>query len=210
MNKNNVPNLIFDMGGVIIDINLHLAMQAFAALADCDAEELKSRFWGSEFFLAHETGHCTDMDFRTNIAALLGKTFTDDEIDLAWNSLLLEIPAKRIELLKQLRKKHKLYLLSNTNGIHIKAINQLLDQQYGIKGMEELFDKVYYSHQIGKRKPGPEIYKYVLSDAGMNAEDCLFFDDLPANLQAPGEIGIQTVLIRPGQFTINDYFQDII
>ncbi|MDJ1492865.1 HAD family phosphatase [Cytophagaceae bacterium DM2B3-1] len=204
------PNLIFDMGGVIIDIDVQLAMVAFAKLVDCDAEELKSRFWGSEFFHAHETGHCSDAEFRSNICALLQKTFPDTDLDQAWNALLLEIPAKRIALLKELRKTHKLYLLSNTNAIHVKAINQLLLEQYELNGMEDLFDKVYYSHQIGKRKPGQEIYTHVLADAGLNAQDCIFFDDLPANLQAAAETGIRTVQIIPGQFTINDYFQGTI
>ncbi|MDJ1473654.1 HAD family hydrolase [Xanthocytophaga flava] len=210
MNRNSAPNLIFDMGGVIIDINLQLAIKALARLANYNEEELKNRFWSSDFFLAHETGHCSDADFRSNICTLLQLTIDDVEIDRAWNALLLEIPAKRIELLKELRKTHKLYLLSNTNAIHVKAINQLLLEQYELNGMEDLFDKVYYSHQIGKRKPGQEIYTYVLADAGLNAQDCIFFDDLPANLQAAAETGIQTVQIIPGQFTINDYFQGTI
>ncbi len=207
MENKNVKNLIFDLGNVIINIDLPLAMQAFGELASKDAERLKTNFWSADFFLAHETGHCTDADFRKNICKLLEKDLPDHELDLAWNALLLDIPAERIELLQQLRGEYKLYLLSNTNAIHIEAVNRQLKEKFGLDSLHELFDKVYYSYEVGHRKPNAEIYSYVLADANLKAEESIFFDDSQANLKSAEQIGIQTVWIQPGQFTITDYFQ---
>ena len=210
MDNKTVKNLIFDLGGVIINIDLHLAMVAFGKLSNKDAEELKQQFWTSEFFLGHETGHCSDDDFRRQVCTLLQNDFSDEELNQAWNAILLDIPPARIELLKQLRKHYNLYLLSNTNAIHIQAVNQQLQEKFGLESLHELFDKVYYSYQIGYRKPGTEIYTHVLTDAGLNAEETIFFDDSAANLQGAAQVGIQTVWIRPGQFAITDYFQNSI
>ncbi len=210
MNNQLAKNLIFDLGGVIINIDLHLAMLAFGKLANKNADDLKQRFWSSDFFLAHETGHCSDVEFRRQVCGMLQKDFSDEELDQAWNAILLDIPAARIELLKQLRNQYNLYLLSNTNAIHIQAVNQQLQEKFSMESLHELFDKVYYSYQIGYRKPGTEIYTHVLTDAGLVAEETIFLDDSPANLQGAAQVGIQTVLIRPGQFTIMDYFQNSI
>jgi len=203
----SAQNLIFDLGGVILDIELHRAMKAFAILGQCDADALQARFWRSALFFDHETGRCGDAVFRRGVCELLQKDIPDAEIDRAWNALLLAFPAERIALLQQLRKHYRLYLLSNTNAIHIRAVNQLLHQQHGIANLTELFDKVYYSYEVGKRKPDPALYTHVLADAGITAAETVFFDDLPVNLQGADQTGLCTVLIRPGAFTITDYFQ---
>jgi putative hydrolase of the HAD superfamily len=121
--------------------------------------------------------------------------------------MLLDIPPARIELLRQLRGKYILFLLSNTNAIHVRQINQILRQTSGITSLEDLFDRTFYSHQVGMSKPAPEVFRYVLDHARIQAEETLFLDDSPDYLRGAQQTGIASVLIEPTH-TILDLFAD--
>ncbi len=202
-------NLIFDLGGVIIELDLERSIDTFGSLVTQKTDDFRQAFWKSDFLTTYEVGRCTDVEFRQNVCDFFQTSMVDSDVDRAWNALLLHIPAERIALLKQLRKNHNLYLLSNTNAIHVKAVNQILYEQHQIENLNLLFDKVYYSHELGKRKPNAEIYEHVLADAGIKAEDSIFFDDSPLNVNGAEQVGIQTVLIKPQEFTIIDFFQPL-
>ncbi|MCU0353138.1 MAG: HAD family phosphatase [Cytophagales bacterium] len=200
------PNLLFDLGGVIMDIDLDRTVQALVALGRQSADDLR-QFWDLAWFKEHETGHCNDGRFRDHLRELLQIDASDADLDRAWNALLIGVPAERIALLRLLRQRHGLYLLSNTNGIHVAAIRRHLREKHNISDLSELFDGVYYSHEIGKRKPDPAVYTHVLADAGLAAHETVFFDDSAANLAGAAQVGLQTVHIRPGQFAVTDYFK---
>jgi putative hydrolase of the HAD superfamily len=119
---------------------------------------------------------------------------SDKQIIDAWNALLLEIPQENIQLLEKLSKKYKLYLLSNTNSIHIERINEQLYKKYNFKNLNPLFDTVFLSHEIGMRKPNTDTFEYVLDEAGINANETLFIEDSIQHIESANNVGIQTRL----------------
>lgn len=203
-----IRNLIFDLGDVIIPIDLTAPIRNFAMLANVPEEQVRA-IWKEHNFINHyETGLIDDEAFRTHVRSLLkNDQWADEVIDTAWNTVLLDLPVERIERIKELRQSHRLFLLSNTSPIHIRRVNQVLT---GLNQptLEDLFERVFYSYEVQLAKPSPEIYQHVLTEAGLVASETAFFDDNAANIQAAAELGIQAVHVQPPK-TILDYLKDI-
>jgi glucose-1-phosphatase len=200
-----VKNIIFDLGAVIIDISVPKTVQAFALLLDRDHLWVEQQFKMASVFRRYETGEWNDEQFRDNVRQVLGVPFTDDQIDTAWNALLLDIPPARVELLQWLKPRYRTFVLSNTSPIHIREVNHILERDTGVHSLDSLFEKVYLSYEMGKMKPSPEIYQQVLDESGLKAEETLFLDDNLDNVGAAQQLGIQTVHISE-LVTILDYF----
>ncbi len=132
--------------------------------------------------------------FRETIREKSKLPLSDFQIDKAWNSMILDFPEDRIKLLGKLKPHYRLFLLSNTNEIHRQYSDAKIREIEGI-GLSEYFDKAYYSHIIGMKKPDLEIYEYVLKDAGIKAHETLFLDDKKENLDAAMSLGINTMLV---------------
>lgn len=207
MNLSRIRHLLFDLGGVIINLEVPRTHQALGRLAGRDAVEMARQAKETDLFSRYETGACTDEEFRRGLRAFLGTDAPDAQLDAAWNAMLLDLPPARVELLGQLRGKYDLFLLSNTNDIHLREVNAVLGRSTGVPALEDLFDRTYYSQRIGLSKPGAASFRYVLDHAGIRAEDTLFLDDLPENLRGAQQLGIHTVLIGPTN-TILDLFAD--
>ena len=140
-----------------------------------------------------KTGKISEEGFIKEMKALLPHC-TREEIINAWNALLIGFPQKNIQLIQDLSKQYRLFLLSNTNAIHINRINKLLYEDYNLKSLDPLFDKVYLSHQIGMRKPNSETFEWVLKDAGILAQETLFIEDSIQHIESANKVGIQTQL----------------
>jgi putative hydrolase of the HAD superfamily len=190
-----IKNIIFDLGGVVLNIDFDRAAQAFREAGLDDFEQLYSRAVQSELFDRLERGKISPEDFRKELRKLAGIQLSDSLIDRCWNALLLDFPPARLQLLQELREHYRLFLLSNTNIIHAEAYNNELRQRHNINGLEALFDRVYYSHDIGLRKPDAESFLYVLNDQKIKAEETLFIDDSLPNIEAAGALGMQTLYI---------------
>lgn len=203
-----IKNIIFDLGDVIIPINPPLTALAFARLTGLTMEQVQILFREHQVFQQYETGLVDDKGFRDHLRQILNnKEWADEVIDEAWNTLLLEFPIERLERIQELRGKYRLFLLSNTSAIHIKEVNRKLKELTGIPQLNELFEKVYYSYEIKIMKPSPDIYQYVLNDAGLVAEETIFLDDNADNIRSAAELGIQAVHVQP-PLTILDYLRD--
>ncbi len=187
----NTKSIIFDLGGVIIDLDVSATLKELAGLIGSSPKELTG-FYESEDFLAYEKGLSTDQQFRKNIRKLSSNQLTDEHIDEAWNAMLIDLPSKRMDLVTQLSKKYRLFVLSNTNGIHVKKFNQFLRANTGKEDLSHFFDVVYFSHEIKMRKPDAEIYQFVLKENDLNPEETLFLDDNKMNLEAAEKLGIRT------------------
>ncbi|MBD0256811.1 MAG: HAD family phosphatase [Cytophagales bacterium] len=207
MNLSHIRHLLFDLGGVIINLEVPRTHQALGRLAGRDAAEIARQSKETDLFSGYETGACTDDEFRRGLRSFLNATAPDDQLDAAWNAMLLDLPPARVELLRQLRGSYTLLLLSNTNDIHLREVNAILRQSTGVPVLEDLFDRTYYSQRIGLSKPGAASFRYVLDHAGIAAADTLFLDDSPENLRGAQQLGIHTVLIGPS-YTILDLFAD--
>jgi putative hydrolase of the HAD superfamily len=191
-----IKNIVFDLGGVIINIDPPLAFKKFAELAGKPIEEVMDLFSANQLVERHETGVLSDDDFFNEIGLLLGLTHHVDELKAIWGCLLNDIPKERIVLIQQLAERYKVFLLSNTNHIHYVEVENILHNATGVKSFEDLFEKVYLSYQIGLRKPHTPIYEHVLLDSQLIAAETLFIDDNLSNILGAESVGIQTIHIQ--------------
>lgn len=193
----NIKNIIFDLGGVILNIDFKKTEEAFRQLGLDNFSTHISQFHISDFFLQYETGKIDDDAFVTGILNLMKNPAERHQVIEAWNALLLDFPPERIGLLKRLKKKYRLFLLSNTNSIHLKEFNRRLYNEYKVY-LEDLFEKTYYSHAVKLRKPESAIYKLVLAENNLVAEETLFVDDTATNFPEAEKLGIKTHHVKPG------------
>lgn len=201
-----MKNLIFDLGGVIIPLDLSLVNQTLSSFYP-HTQPLNAQLatLNSQLFIEYEVGKISSAEFRRGFRELADlPALTDAQIDEAWNSLLLPIPAERIHFLQDLAKKHRLFLLSNTNEIHLKRVNELLQEATGITNLEMLFEKTYYSHLLNMRKPHLEIYETVLMQANLPAQNTYFIDDNKANAEGAGKAGITGIWLDLSEKTVLD------
>ncbi len=193
----NVKNIIFDLGGVLFNIDFRLTEKAFTELGVKDFASYFTQFHSNPLFARLETGVDTDF-FYDAFRKETGLDVTDEQIRHAWNALLLDFRKESMAMLPLLRKKYKLYLLSNTNEIHIQEFLQRFEQTYPETHFEDLFDGVYYSHRIGRRKPNADAFEFILHKHGLSAEETLFIDDSINNIEAADQLGIKTIHLKPG------------
>jgi putative hydrolase of the HAD superfamily len=206
--KEKIKNIVFDLGDVIINIDVPRAAHSFAALANRDINEVIQLFKEANVFGQFETGQLSEIEFRAYLKNILGHPNWDDQtIDTAWNALLLDIPPQRVELIKLLGSNYRLFLLSNTSSIHVEAVNQILHQTTGVEKLDVLFEKLFLSYEMGVMKPHPTIYERVLEEANLVAEQTLFLDDNADNIKAAGELGIQTIHVQK-PLSILDYLHE--
>lgn len=194
--------VIFDFGHVIINIDVPKTFQAFAQLCGKSTEKVADLFHQHELFRRYEIGLYSDDEFREAVRQILGYPFSDAEVDDAWNALLLDIPPDRIDFLLKLRRQVPIYLLSNTNTLHIRAAEKILHDACGIDSLQNLFTHAFFSYDLGLWKPDPAIYTAVLDQIGLRPDQVLFLDDNPDNVASARSLGIPTEHILPHQFTM--------
>ena len=195
---NNISTLIFDLGGVIVDLDLAKCIQNFKDLGLENIEQYLSNFGQKDFFMQFEKGQIGIPVFRDEIRKLAGIELTDAQIDEAWCSFLTQIPVEKLHLLSELKKKYRILLLSNTNPLHIQTAVAAEFRKTG-KTMQDFFDKCYLSYEMGMVKPDVEIFEALLADAQVKAEECLFLDDGKKNIDTAAALGIQTYWVKPNE-----------
>lgn len=187
-----IKNIIFDYGGVIINIDFKHSINAFKKLGFVNVEDCIFKSKGSDLLLKMEKGNISDIDFRNEVRKISNIKLTEIQIDFAWNALLLDMPLKRIKLLEKLKTNYRIFLLSNTNSIHYNKYLKDLQNNFGYSDFNKLFDKAWFSFQINMVKPDAEIFKHALSDASMLPEETLFIDDSKTNIEGAKKLGIKT------------------
>ena len=191
LDPTNIRAIIFDLGNVLIDIDYDVMVAEFKKIAKYDFRDMISYAHQDNIFNLFEKGQISAADFRTALRSYLKDGVTDSEIDYAWNSILIEYPVAKFEMLQRLKDKYKLYALSNINELHAIAIDSHVSPVFGVQDMRIFFDHAYYSHEIGHRKPEKEIYRAVLDHARLNPAQTLFIDDKAENTEAAAAFGIQ-------------------
>lgn len=192
-----IKNIIFDLGAVIIPIDFLLTFRAFASLSNLPVEEIQLRYQSSTLFVDFEKGYIGNYQFLTGVRQLLNlsESISDQQIVDAWNALLLPIPAERVQRIQQLSNTYRVFLLSNTNPIHISEVQAILYQHTQVAQLENIFEKVWYSYDLGLIKPGVEIYKAVLDQKQLNAAETVFLDDNADNIAGAKTAGINALLV---------------
>ena len=200
-----IKNIIFDLGGVLLNINPLLSLLELGKISGISQAELISKLANDQIFKKFETGSLTPAQFRSDLCRIMKTVVSDSEIDRIWNKLILDIPVHRVNLLQELRKNYKVFLLSNTNSIHFNYYTHEFYETYGIH-LPDLFDRVFVSHEIGIHKPDVGIYTHLLENAGIVASQSVFFDDSFANVKAAELSGIKGIQIVGADVT--SYFEN--
>lgn len=190
--------VIFDFGGVLINIDYQATIDAFRNLGNEDFETLYSQAQQSDLFDAIETGRISSQHFINGLLQLLPQGVTPNQVVHAWNAMILDVPLHRIKFLQELKKTRPIYLLSNTNSIHIdKALREW--KKSSETSIYDIFDHVYLSHEIGMRKPDAEIFEHVCGQHHLNPETTLFIDDSIQHIEGARKIGLQVHHLQPGE-----------
>jgi putative hydrolase of the HAD superfamily len=192
--------IIFDFGDIFINLDKKATMDGLQKLGlsewNSDLDQLNQQF---------EMGQITPENFISGFQEHMPKA-SAEEILAAWNAILLDFPLYRLEFLQMLSKKYRLFLLSNTDSIHIETFEQKSGASF-YSHFYQCFEKVYFSFEIGMRKPNPEIYNYVLNKHDLSAKRTLFIDDKKENTDAAKGLGIQVWNLQVGQEDVVDLFE---
>ena len=202
-----IKNIIFDLGGVIYDINYQNTIDAFTDLGALDAKSLYSQAEQSKLFDQYEIGAITTDQFIEGLKRELPKGVTTEEIKLAWNIMLTGIPEHRLDFLEEVAERYNIYLLSNTNELHLTQINEEMDKfDYG--DLRSYFDGVYYSFEIGLRKPNLDIFETIIEREGLDPEETLFIDDSAQHVKGAKKAGLHA--FHHIENDIADIFEEVI
>lgn len=188
----HIDAIVFDLGGVILNIDYQLPVKAFKALGIDDFSKHFSQVAQTKLLDDYETGRIGSDAFIEEVAKFVNPGTTEAQIRVAWNSILLDLPEQRLFTLERAAENHRIFLLSNTNEIHIDEFNSYLLQTYSLPSLEPFFEKLYLSYEVGLRKPDKHIFELVLADAGLKPESTLFIDDSIQHIQSASELGLNT------------------
>jgi putative hydrolase of the HAD superfamily len=193
-NNTSFKNILFDLGGVILDLNVNGTLESFLNLGF--PRELLSypENFHTDIFFKYETGKVTTAEFRDSIRAYAGVEFTDEDFDAAWCTMLARVPKKRTMLLQDLAKEYDLYMLSNTSELHIEKFSRMFAEVAGVP-LEKVFTKCFYSHETGLHKPDEAAFEHVLKTAGIRANETLFLDDNIHNVKSAQSLGFNVIHI---------------
>lgn len=194
--KNNFSTLIFDLGGVLVDLDRERCCQNFEKLGVYEISNILSTTMQTGFIFDFEIGKIDTQTFRDEIRKQTTNSITDEQIDQAWNSFLVSIPTAKLDLLHELRKQYRIVMLSNTNPLSFAYCRDNMFTQQG-KKIEDYFDKCYLSYQMKKSKPEKDIFLQLLAEENKQPEECLFLDDSQHNIATAKALGIATQWIPP-------------
>ena len=203
-----IKNIIFDLGGVIINLDINKTIQEFNKLSKMPFETIYSQLQQTPIFDEFDKGEISESIFFDEIQKTLGIQISKDKLIFAWNAMLLDFPKHRLDLLQKLKPNYRLFLLSNTNETHITEFETTLFKQHGYKNLDSFFETVYYSCRMGKRKPNTDIFNYVLSSNNLNPEETLFIDDTLQHIEGALKTGIQAKLLGKNK-EVEDLINDL-
>lgn len=192
-----IRNIILDLGGVILELDINRTIRAFHDLGFPPLQSSDIILSKYPFFLDFETGQITQDEFIDRIIDISTDHVPRDKVLDAWNAMIMGFRKESVKLLLGLRKKYRLFLLSNTNGIHKVRYNDQLKNEHGIENLDRIFEKVYYSHELKMRKPDPEIFKYVLSNGNLSPAESLYIDDTLMHVEVARSLGIRAYHLAP-------------
>lgn len=193
-----VRNIVFDFGNVLFDLDLPAIGREIRRLVGDEYEAVRENLQKSGVFELYETGGLSTEEFVDAIRFAGTSPLSAEQVVAAWNSIFIGMPRERFDMLLRLRQRYNVFLLSNINELHAAWIDDYMQREYGLSDFQSrYFDAVYYSHLIRLRKPGREIYEYVLADAEILPGETVFIDDLEENVAAAWEVGIPGIIKRP-------------
>jgi putative hydrolase of the HAD superfamily len=193
-----IKNIIFDLGGVFIQIDYPKTEAAFIAAGVTDFTALYSQHHAGPLFEHLETGKISPKEFYDQFRLASGHDLTDEHIEQCWNAMLGDFFPAALDWLEKISKQYRIFLYSNTNAIHYKAFSTAFTKQTGKKSFDDYFITAYYSHTFGLRKPYADSYSALLQKENLLAAETLFIDDTAVNIEGAKQAGLQTIhLVAP-------------
>ncbi|MBN2669727.1 MAG: HAD family phosphatase [Bacteroidales bacterium] len=202
LKERNFKLLLFDFGGVLLNIDFNLSFEAFTQFGIKNLNEQFSQHVQNNFFDDFEKGLIPPEALYSMVRASSNSLLDNAVVEKAWNALLLDIPKYRIDILLALKDRTRTCLLSNTNLIHYNSYRSELERIHGFQSFNQIFHKAYFSHEIHCRKPDAIAYQYVLQQENIKPEQVIFFDDTQKNIDAAKQLGIQAVLWKNEYWTV--------
>ena len=203
-----IKNIIFDLGGVIINLDVKKTISEFNKISPVLFETLYTQAKQVELFNLFEKGKILPEEFFRELKKEINYTGSNLALMNAWNAMLLDVPEERLETLVTAKQNYNTFLLSNTNEPHIAVIEHDLYRDHGVKNFEDYFDKTYYSCRVGMRKPDKEIFELMLNENELVPSETVFIDDSIQHIQGAGACGINAYLLPP-KMEIGDLLKEL-
>lgn len=193
----NIKTIIFDLGGVIVDLDVKRTIDGFASLSGLSVQEVENLYGSNPAFTHYEKGLIASTAFRSEAKKLFhSEGVSDAMLDASWNAMLVGVPKAKLELLRSLKERYQVMILSNTNAIHVDCINEMITKVSEENSFDPFVHNVYYSHLLKLRKPEPEIYEHVIRENGLIGEETLFLDDNKKNIVSAKEVGLGAIHVE--------------
>ena len=184
------------MGGIFLNIDFSKTEKAFTDLGVANFNELYTQHHSTDLFELLEMGKISPEEFHDAFVKETGIHLSYEQLKTAWSALLQDFPVERLHWLKEIGKRYKIFLFSNTNKIHYDIFIASFREKTGYDDFNKFFIKAYYSHEMGLRKPYPESFLYILNEQNLNPEETLFIDDTPSNIEGAKKVGLQTIYLE--------------
>lgn len=205
MIKAETEAIIFDLGGVLINLDYRLTSKAFIDLGLTDFDATYSQLQQTDLFDRFETGAISSFHFINRLLDQLPQGTSGNKVVHAWNAMILDFPVERLEWLLKLKQQKRIFLLSNTNTLHMEKVRRSLESAVGHQRLEDYFECVYLSCEMGLRKPDAAIFSRVCEEQGLNPVTTVFIDDSPQHVEGAATIGLQAIHLKPGE-TVQSLF----
>jgi glucose-1-phosphatase len=174
LSEKPIDTIIFDLGGVLLNLDFKRSIDAFINLGFINVEK-----------------EISSGEFRDELRKHAGLDISDEDIDRAWTAMLMDLHEENLEIMEKLKCSYRIFLLSNTNPIHIESLHSRNDNSKSYSGLVGLCEKAYYSYEVKMRKPDREIFDHVISDADLDPGKTLFIDDSIPNIETAEDTGLQ-------------------
>ncbi len=191
-----IKNIIFDLGGVLLNIDFSITEKAFIELGVDRFSDMFTQHHSNDLFVQLETGAISPEEFYKAFRKGTDTELSDNDIKKAWNALLLDFRMPSLQWLETIKTKYRIFLFSNTNQIHHDAFIASYKELTGNGDFDTFFEKAYYSQHIGMRKPNPEPFLHILQEQGILANETLFIDDTIKNIETAQSLGLKTIHLQ--------------
>ena len=201
-----IDAIIFDFGNVLIDLDYPKVIKGFSQVAKKNQDEIEELVVTAPVLQKFEMGMIGPDEFRAKMNSILGTKMGERQFENIWNSMLKSITKERMDKVLKIGERFDTFILSNTNMIHEMAYEEMIMMETGKDSLRDFVKEVYYSHEIGMRKPNPNCYNFVIDDIGLYASRMLFLDDRLDNVEAAQKSGLKSIQIFDPDKQLNEIF----
>ncbi len=207
--QGQIKNIIFDLGGVLFDIDYTRTIGAMEKIGVKDFDKIFTQKNQSDLFNRLEEGKISAEEFTKELSEISGVPLKKKDVEWALNTMLFNMPTHRFDLLDLLKTRYRLFLYSNINEVHAKEIHRVIKETHGFPDFNKHFEKVYYSFELGIRKPKPDGFLAIIREQKLNPEETLFIDDSPQHVEGAKKAGLHAVWLNLKQQDVHGMIEEL-